>query len=343
MRGVLQIADHLVDGVFQGRDFAFGLHGDRPCQIALGNSHRDFGDRAYLGGQIRGELIDVFGQPLPRSRRAGHLRLAAELAFHTDLARHAGDLVSERRQCFGHAVDRLSEFGDLALGVNFEFQVQVAVGNGSHDFGNTAHLARQVARHEIDVVGEVLPGTRHAFHLCLAAQAAFRADLARDARDLRGERAELVDHGVDGVLELFDLALDVDRNLFREVARRHGGRDLGDVTNLAGQVAGHEVDALGEVLPRTRHAFHVSLAAKDAFGTYLACHTSDFRGERSKLIDHRVDGVLELENLSLDVDRDFLRKVAGGHRLRDLGDVTNLTGKVAGHEIDALGEVFPGA
>ena len=35
----------------------------------------------------------------------------------------------------------------------------------------------------------------------------FGADLARDARHLGGERAELVDHRVDGVLQLEDLAL----------------------------------------------------------------------------------------------------------------------------------------
>ena len=39
-------------------------------------------------------------------------------------------------------------------------------------------------------------------HLGLAAELAFGADLARDARHLAGERVELVDHRVDGVLEL---------------------------------------------------------------------------------------------------------------------------------------------
>ena len=38
-------------------------------------------------------------------------------------------------------------------------------------------------------------------------------DLARDARHLGGERAQLVDHGVDRLLELEHLAADVDRDL----------------------------------------------------------------------------------------------------------------------------------
>ena len=37
-----------------------------------------------------------------------------------------------------------------------------------------------------------------------------------------------------------------------------------------------------------------------------------FRGERVQLVDHRVDGVLELEDLALDVDGDLAREVAVG-------------------------------
>ena len=43
-------------------------------------------------------------------------------------------------------------------------------------------------------------------HLGLAAELAFGADLARDARHLAGEGVELIDHRVDGLLQLEDLA-----------------------------------------------------------------------------------------------------------------------------------------
>ena len=82
----------------------------------------------------------------------------------------------------------------------------------------------------------------------------FGADLARDAGHLGGERAELVDHRVDGVLQLEDLALDVDGDLLRQVAVGDGRGDVGDVAHLAGEVAGHEVHAVGEVLPRAGDA-----------------------------------------------------------------------------------------
>ena len=54
----------------------------------------------------------------------------------------------------------------------------------------------------------------------LAAELAFGADLARDAADFGRERVELVDHRVDGVLQLEDLALHVDGDLARQVAAR---------------------------------------------------------------------------------------------------------------------------
>src|ERR1043165_8752049 len=50
------------------------------------------------------------------------------------------------------------------------------------------------------------------FHARLAAENSFGADLPGDARHLGCERGELVDHRVDRVLELEDLALHVHRD-----------------------------------------------------------------------------------------------------------------------------------
>jgi hypothetical protein len=61
-----------------------------------------------------------------------------------------------------------------------------------------------------------------------------------------------------------------------------------------------------------------------SFRADLARHPRDFRRERAELIDHRVHGVLELEDLPFDVDRDFLGEVAAGHRRSDFGNVANL-------------------
>src|SRR5205823_4697213 len=105
---------------------------------------------------------------------------------------------------------------------------QVAIGNSFGDVGDVADLAGQVRRHEVDGVGQVLPCAGDAAHVGLPAELALGADLSGDARDFGGERPQLVDHRVDGVLQLQNLALDVDGDLLGQVAVGHGGGHLGD-------------------------------------------------------------------------------------------------------------------
>src|SRR5205814_4485649 len=120
---------------------------------------------------------------------------------------------------------------------------QVALGDGGRDFGDVSDLAGQIARHRIDAVGEILPGTGDAAHQRLAAELAFGADLARDARHFAGEGVELVDHGVDGVFQLEDFAAHVDGDLLRQVAVGDRGGHFRDVADLRRQFARHRVDA----------------------------------------------------------------------------------------------------
>src|SRR5207245_78233 len=98
-------------------------------------------------------------------------------------------------------------------------------------------------------------------HVGLATQLAPGAVLTGHAVDLGVEGSELVHHGVDGVLELQDVAPDVDGDLLRQVAVGDRGGHVGDVPDLTGQVRGHGVDAVGEVLPGSGHALDVGLAA----------------------------------------------------------------------------------
>ena len=73
-------------------------------------------------------------------------------------------------------------------------------------------------------------------------------------------------------LELQDFARDVDGDLLRQVAAGDRGRDVGDVAHLRGQVGGHEVDVVGQVLPGAGDARHLRLAAELAVGADLARH-----------------------------------------------------------------------
>src|SRR5205085_4114393 len=203
---------------------------------------------------------------------AADLRLAAELAFGTDLARHARDFRGEAVELIDHDVDRVLQLADLALDIDGDLLGEIAPGHGGCHVSDVAYLRGEIARHRVDVVGQVAPGTRCAWNVGLAAQAALGTDLARDARDFGGEGVELIDHHVDGVLQLEDLALDLDRDLLGEVALLHGRCDLGDVAHLGREVGGELADLVGEVAPGAGGTRHVGLAAQPATVTDLARH-----------------------------------------------------------------------
>src|SRR5207245_7080016 len=179
------------------------------------------------------------------------------------------------------------------------------------------------------------PGAGYTAQRCLVAELSFCADLARHARHLASKTLELFHHGVDRVLELEDFAAHVDRNLLGEVAAGDRGRDLGDVADLGGQVRRHRIDAVGQVLPSAGDAEYVGLPAEAPFGADLARNARHLAGERVELIDHRIDGLLELQDFAAHVHRNLLGEVAAGDGGRDVGDVADLRGPVRGHEVDA--------
>ena len=131
---------------------------------------------------------------------------------------------------------------------------------------------------------------------------------------------ELVDHRVDRVLQLersrpcASTVIFCDRSPLATAVV-----DLGDVAHLVGEVRRHEVDVVGQVLPRARHALDLGLAAELALGADLARDAGDLGGERAELVDHRVDRVLQLERSRPCASTViFLRQVAVGDRGRDL-------------------------
>src|SRR6185312_13820954 len=287
--------------------------------------------------------VHVVGQVGPGAGDAFHLRLAAELAFRTHLARHAGHFRSEGVELVDHRVDGVLQFEDLAADVHGDLLGKVAARDRGGHFGDVAHLTGEVRGHEVHVVREVGPGSGNSRHLRLAAELAFRADLARHAGHFGSKAVQLIDHRVDGVLELEDLALHVDGDLFRQVALRHRGRHFGDVADLSSQIVRHEVDVVGQILLRSGDAFDARLAAELAFGADLAGHAGNLAGERVELIHHGVDGVLQFEDFALHLDGDLLRQVAAGDGGGHFGDIADLARQVGRHRVDVVGEVLPGA
>src|SRR5207248_2771524 len=146
---------------------------------------------------------------------------------------------------------------DFALHIDCDFARQVAVGHGGGHFGDVTNLVGEVPRHGVDAIREVLPDSADALHFRLAPQRALRADFAGYASHFRSECIELVDHGVDGVLQLQDFALHSHRDLARQVAVGHGGSHFRDVTDLGCQVTGHGVDAIRQVLPDAADSLHL--------------------------------------------------------------------------------------
>ena len=232
--------------------------------------------------------------------------MAAELPLYSDVARHVDDLFGEQAQRIGHAVDGIRERGDFTFGFDHDFLREVTVGDCRDNLDDAAHLARQIARHLVDIIGEILPRSRDPLHLRLTAELAVGTDFLRDAGDFRSERVELIDHRIDGAFELEDFAACLDCNLLGEVTLGNRGRHLGNVSDLRREISSEHIHAVGEILPGARDALHVGLPPEFPLGSDLRCDARDLRRKGTQLIHHHVDGVLESENLPLRVDGDLL-------------------------------------
>ena len=246
-------------------------------------------------------------------------------------------------QVADHLVDVVLELRDFALCLHRDRAGQVALGHRRRHVGDGAHLGGEVGGELIHVAREIAPHAGGAGYPRLAAELPLDAHLAGHVGHLIGERGQGVGHAVDRVGESRDLALHLHAELLLQVAvgdRRH---HLGDAAHLRGEVAGHPVHVVGQVLPHAGHADHLRLAAELALGAHLARHAGHFRRERVELVHHRVHGVLELQDLALHVHRDLLVELAAGHGGGDFGDVADLGRQVPRHAVDVIGEVFPGA
>src|SRR5207237_2429513 len=113
------------------------------------------------------------------------------------------------------------------------------------------------------------------------------------------------------------------------------------------EVAGHEVDRVGEVLPRAGDAFHLRLAAELAFRAHFAGDAGHFRGEAAELLHHRVHGLggaeeFAGERAALDFERHGLGQVALGDGADDAGDFAGRVDQVGDQRVDRVDRVGPG-
>src|SRR5205085_8697753 len=145
------------------------------------------------------------------------------------------------------------------------------------------------------------------------------------------------------VFRFESFAFGVYRDLARQVSAGDGGGHVGNVADLVGQVLGHRVDVVGEILPGARDARHDSLAAEFPFGPYFAGDTADFGSESVELVHHGVDRVFQLENFALHIDGDLAGEIALGDGGRHLGNVPDLCREVGAHGVHGIGQVLPRA
>ena len=109
------------------------------------------------------------------------------------------------------------------------------------------------------------------------------------------------------------------------------------------QVCSHDVDVIRQVLPRAGHTGHLRLAAQLSFRSHFTRHTRHFGRKGVQLVHHRVDRVLQLQNLALHIDRDLARQIATRDGRCHFGNVTDLRREITGHRVNVIRQTFPGA
>ena len=295
-------------------------------------------------------LVCVYQRGELREQHASHGR---EIALALEHAGEAGEVrlepvllgvaVGGEPQVVDHRVDIVLQLGHLSTGIDLDGSRQIALGHRGRDLGDRPHLRREVRGEQVHVSREVLPGTGGTGYVGLAAEPAFHADFACHRGDLVGEGCQRTRHVVDRLCQRGHLALRIHRQLGLQVAVCHRRHHLHDAAHLLREIDGHDVHVVGEVLPSAGHARNLGLPAEFSLRAHLARDARDFRREGVQLVDHRVDGRFELENLALDVHRNLPGQVAARHGRGDLRDVAHLRRQVRRKQVHVVGEVLPRA
>ena len=320
-RECVQLVHHRVDGVLQLQNFALHVHRDLARQIAARHRRSHLGNVAHLRRQVSGHRVDRIRQVLPGARNAGNHRLPAKLSVGSHFARHARHFGSERTELIYHRVDRFFELQNFSAYVHRNLARQIAAGHRRGHFRDVAHLARQVAGHQVHVVRQILPRSRDARHFRLAAQFSFGPYFARHARHFRREHAQLLNHRVHDVRQTQKFSLQrtpVHIQAYRlgQIALRHCGDRPRHLRGGAQQIVNERVDGTFHLAPGAARLVESRALFCAAF---LADHLANTRQfvRHALVCDHDfVEGVRDLPADTGPYSRQAHRKVAIAHGLK---------------------------
>src|SRR5207244_527696 len=143
-----------------------------------------------------------------------------------------------------------------------------------------------------------------------------------------------------------DFAAHINGDFSGKVAIGDGGGDFGDISDLGGEVAGHGVDGVGEILPHAGDAFDFGLAAELAFGADFAGDTSHFGGEGVELRHHGVDDSggmqeLALERAAVHFEGHGLGEIAFGDSTDDARDFGGGLNQISDQAVDGIETLGP--
>ena len=181
--------------------------------------------------------------------------------------------------------------------------------------GNVAHLRREIAGHQVDVLGQIFPGAGDAFDSGLAAQFAFRAHLTSDTRDFRSKGRQLIDHGVYDFRrpQKFSLelsAFDIDRHCFGKIALCHCADNAGHFARRMNEIADEPIDRTDRVGPRIGNIAQ-GCALRDA--SFLADDAPDsveFRRQALIFLYDLIKGIRDFAGYAGPVVGETRRKIA---------------------------------
>ncbi|KAF5409767.1 MAG: hypothetical protein Udaeo2_01190 [Candidatus Udaeobacter sp.] len=164
-------------------------------------------------------------------------------------------------QVADHFVDVVLHGRNLALRFHLNRTCQITFRDGGSNVGDGSKLRRQIRCEPVYIIGQIAPGPGGPWHTSLSAQFSLDADLSRDSCYLIGKRRERINHVVDCVGQLADFPFCFNKELLVQVSLCNCGDNFRDTTHLVRQIAGHEIHAVGQVLPRAGNTFNRSLSA----------------------------------------------------------------------------------